>query len=58
MANARSSEAQSMANYSHARVQFDQALGTTLDANHVSVAEALAGHGGPGSQGAPGGAKQ
>jgi outer membrane protein len=49
MANARSNEAQAMANYSHARVQFDQALGTTLDANHVSVADALAGKGGPAS---------
>jgi outer membrane protein TolC len=43
MANARSSEAQAMANYSHARVQFDQALGTTLDVNHVVLADALAG---------------
>jgi outer membrane protein TolC len=49
MANARSSEAQSMANYSHARVQFDQALGNTLEANHVSIADALAGRGGPAS---------
>jgi hypothetical protein len=32
-----------MANYSHARVQFDQALGTTLDVNHVVLADALAG---------------
>jgi outer membrane protein TolC len=46
MANARSSEAQAMANYSHARVQFDQALGTTLDTNHISINEALAGRGG------------
>jgi outer membrane protein TolC len=49
MANARSSEAQAMANYSHARIQFEQAMGTTLDANHVSIAEALSGHGGPAS---------
>jgi outer membrane protein len=46
MANARSSEAQAMANYSHARVQFDQALGSTLDANHISVTAALSGSGG------------
>jgi outer membrane protein TolC len=46
MANARSSEAQAMANYSHARIQFDQALGTTLDANHISVTAALSGSGG------------
>jgi outer membrane protein len=49
MANARSSEAQAMANYSHARVQFDQALGGTLDANHISVTAALAGSGGAAS---------
>jgi outer membrane protein TolC len=46
MANARSSEAQAMANYSHARIQFDQALGTTLEANHISITAALAGSGG------------
>ena len=49
MANARSSEAQAMANYSHARVQFDQALGTTLESNHISVTDALAGRGGAAS---------
>jgi outer membrane protein TolC len=49
MANARSSEAQAMANYSHARVQFDQALGATLEANHISIAEAMAGRGGAAS---------
>lgn len=49
MANARSSEAQAMANYSHARVQFDQALGTTLETNHVSTADAMAGRGGAAS---------
>ena len=42
-ANSQSSEAQAMANYSHARIQFDQALGTTLEVNNVSMAEALAG---------------
>jgi hypothetical protein len=50
MANARSSEAQAMANYSHARVQFDQALGNTLESNHVSIADALSGKGGAPSQ--------
>jgi len=44
VANAQSSEVQAMANYSHARISFEQALGTTLDINHVSVQEALAGH--------------
>lgn len=32
-----------MANYSHARIAMDQALGTTLDTNNISIAEALAG---------------
>jgi outer membrane protein TolC len=49
VANARGSEAQAMANYSHARIQFDQALGSTLESNHVSISEALAGRGGAAS---------
>jgi outer membrane protein TolC len=40
---AESTETQSLANYSHARIAFDQAMGTTLQANHVSMAEALSG---------------
>jgi outer membrane protein len=44
LANAQSSEVQAMANYTHARIAFDQALGTTLDANHVALGEALNGH--------------
>jgi outer membrane protein len=44
LASAQSSEIQSIANYSHARVAFDQALGTTLEVNNVSVAEAMSGH--------------
>jgi outer membrane protein TolC len=44
LANAQSSEVQSMANYSHARIAFDQALGRTLDVNNISLAEALSGH--------------
>jgi outer membrane protein TolC len=43
LASAESSEVQAMANYSHARVSYDQALGTTLDVNHVSISEALSG---------------
>ena len=43
LATAQSSEVQAMANYTHARIAFDQALGTTLEVNHVSVEEALAG---------------
>jgi outer membrane protein TolC len=44
LAAAESSETQALANYSHARVAFDQALGTTLGENHISINEALSGH--------------
>jgi outer membrane protein len=40
---AESTETESLANYSHARIQFDEALGTTLDVNHISMEEALSG---------------
>lgn len=43
LATSESTETQSLANYSHARIAFDQALGTTLDVNHVSLEEALNG---------------
>jgi outer membrane protein TolC len=43
LAAAQSSEQQALANYSHARISFDQALGTTLDVNSISIDEALAG---------------
>jgi outer membrane protein len=43
LATAVSTLVQSMANYSHARVAMDQALGTTLETNSVSLNEALAG---------------
>ena len=43
LATAQSSEAQAMANYSHARLAFDLALGRTLDVNHISIDEAIAG---------------
>jgi outer membrane protein len=36
-------EVQAMANYSHARIFFDSALGRTLEANHISMKEALDG---------------
>jgi outer membrane protein len=39
----QSAEVQSMANYTHAAVAFDQALGQTLDANGISIDEATAG---------------
>lgn len=44
LASAQSAEVQSMANYTHARIALDQALGTTLEVNHIAVDEALAGH--------------
>ncbi len=43
LANAVSTEAQSLANYSHARIALDQALGQTLEVNHISLDEAIAG---------------
>ena len=43
LASAESTEVQSMANYTHARIALDQALGTTLEVNHVSVEDALRG---------------
>jgi outer membrane protein TolC len=43
LATAHSAEVQSMANYTHARIALDQALGTTLDVNGVSIDEALKG---------------
>ena len=46
LANAQSSEVQAMANYSHARIAFDQAVGNTLETNHISIDEARAGVGG------------
>ena len=43
LASAESSEVQALANYSHARIGLDQALGRTLEMNHVSFDEALSG---------------
>ncbi len=43
LASAQSSEVQAMANYSHARIALEQAIGSTLDVNHISLAEAMAG---------------
>jgi len=36
-------EVQSMANYTHAQIVFDLALGRTLEVNHISMEEAVAG---------------
>ncbi len=35
LATSESSETQAMANYTHARIALDQAVGTTLDVNHI-----------------------
>jgi outer membrane protein TolC len=43
VASAQSSEAQAMANYTHAQIALDQALGRTLDVNHISLDEAMRG---------------
>lgn len=43
LATAQSSEVQAMANYTHARIAFDQALGRTLEVNNISIDEAMAG---------------
>jgi len=43
LATSQSTEVQAMANYTHARISFDQALGTTLDENHISLDEAMKG---------------
>ncbi len=37
-------EVQAMANYTHARIAFDFAVGQLLEVNHVSMDEAVAGH--------------
>ncbi len=44
LAAAESAETEALANYSHARIAFDQAMGTTLDVNHISLEEAMSGH--------------
>jgi outer membrane protein len=43
LANTESAEVQALANFTHARVALDQALGVTLDVNSISLDEALAG---------------
>jgi outer membrane protein TolC len=43
LATSQSTETQAMANYTHARIALDQAMGTTLEVNHISVDEALKG---------------
>jgi outer membrane protein TolC len=43
LANDEDAEVQAMANYTHARITFDMAMGRTLDVNHISMQEAVAG---------------
>lgn len=43
LATALSNETQALANFSHAQIAFDQAMGATLDVNGISVDEALSG---------------
>ncbi len=43
VASAASAEVQALANYSHARIGLDQAMGRTLEVNHITLDEALAG---------------
>jgi outer membrane protein len=44
LAGDQSAEVQAMANYTHAKVAFDEAVGQTLDVNGISMEEAAAGH--------------
>ena len=37
-------EVEAMANYTHAKIAFDDAMGRTLEVNHVSMEEAVTGH--------------
>ena len=43
LANDQSLEVQSMANYTHARIAFEQSIGQTLDLNNISIEEAKKG---------------
>jgi outer membrane protein len=43
LATSQSSEVQAMANYTHARIALDDATGRTLDANHITMTEAVTG---------------
>jgi outer membrane protein TolC len=43
LANDQDGEVQAMANYTHAKIGFDAAMGRTLEVNHVSMEEAVRG---------------
>ncbi len=44
LATSQDAEVQAMANYTHAKIAFDEAVGQTLDVNGISMDEAAAGH--------------
>jgi outer membrane protein TolC len=44
LASDEDAEVQAMANYTHAKIAFDLAMGRTLDVNHISMQEAVDGH--------------
>jgi len=44
LATDQEAEIQSMANYTHAKIAFDQAIGQTLEVNNISMDEAASGH--------------
>jgi outer membrane protein TolC len=44
LANDEDAEVQAMANYTHAKIAFDMAMGRTLDVNRISMQEAVDGH--------------
>lgn len=44
LVNDQTLEAQAMANYTHAKINFDQSVGRTLSINNVSMEEAMSGH--------------
>jgi len=43
LANDEDAEVQAMANYTHAKIAFDMAMGRTLEVNNISMQEAIAG---------------
>ena len=43
LASDQDAEVQAMANYTHAKIAFDDAMGVTLEVNHVSMEEAASG---------------
>ena len=44
LAGYQTGEIQAMANYTHARISLDEAVGTTLEVNHISMEEAVRGY--------------